>query len=599
MPARRGSGHPHQEVAVLRRTSAPLIAAALLLVGVLSPVGAVTSDGRVSAGSPVAPFSQNKQNEPGLAIDPSNPMIVAAGANDNIDMEACNAGDPKTCPFTHGVGVSGIYFSTNGGASWMQPTYTGYSARNCLGPAVCTPNPSGLIGTLPNYVENGMISNGDPILAFGPRMGSDGRFAWSNGSRLYYSNIATKFSAPSSSESFKGPSAIAVSRTDNIAGAMAGVNGAWMAPVIATKQNAAVFEDKEYLWVDNAASSSSFGNVYVCNVAFRSNGGAPEPVVFARSTDGGDTWSQSQLSQAANTVSAGKAGGRQGCTIRTDSTGVVYVFWAGSLNRQSVQYLARSWNGGVSFERPRAVATVTEVGALDPVQGRNTMDGVAGARSGSSFPTVDIANGAPTGAGPTGAAATNRIVLAWPDGAAGLDHEKLLFQTSTNGGTSWSVPMTASAAGDRPDYAAVAISPNGNDVYVVYDNHMRPWQATTLSPRLMQGVVRHADWTDLTAWSDVHRGASGDNRGSSANALFFEFLGDYNSAMATNSGVVGVWTDVRNAVDCTPIDLYRQDVANGGAISGAGSLRPAPQNDCVPGFGNTDIYGGAFVDPTP
>ena len=576
---------------MLRRTSAPLIAAALLLVGVLSPVGAVTSDGRVSAGSPPAPFSQNKQNEPGVALDPSNPMILAAGANDNIDMEACNAGDPKTCPFTGGVGVSGIYFSNNGGATWTQPTYSGYSARNCLGPDPCVPMVNGPIGTLPWYYENGMISNGDPILAFGPRMGSNGRFAWSNGSRLYYSNIATKFSAPSSSESFKGASALAVSRTDDVAGAMANDKNAWMAPVIVTKQNAAVFEDKEYLWVDNAATSSSFGNVYVCNVAFRSNGGAPEPVVFARSTDGGSTWSQSQISQAANTVSAGKAGGRQGCTIRTDSHGVVYVFWAGSLNRQSVQYLARSWNGGVSFERPRAVATVTEVGQLDPVQGRNTMDGVAGARSGSSFPTVDIANGAPTGAG-----ATNRIVLAWPDGA--INNETLKLITSV-GGTTWSEPHNAAAATDRPDYAAVAISPNGSDVYVVYDNHMGTWQSTTASPRLMQGVVRHADWSDLTAWSDLHRGVPGDNRGSSANALFFEFLGDYSSAMATNDGVVGVWTDVRNAADCQAIDAYRQSVATGGAISGAGSLRPAPQAQCAPNFGNTDIYGGAFADPTP
>ena len=230
-----------------RRSFASLVAATLLLVGMISPAGAVTGDVLVSAGSPTSPFSQNKQNEPGLAIDPSHPEIVAAGANDNIDLETCNAGNPKTCPFTAGVGVSGIYFSPDGGNSWTQPTYTGYSARGCAGPAACTPNPVGPIGTLPWYYENGMISNGDPVLAFGPKPDTSGHFAWSNGSRLYYSNITTKFGAFYQQEPFSGFAAIAVSRTDDVrAAAGGGVAGkaAWMPPVVVTKQNAAVFQDK-------------------------------------------------------------------------------------------------------------------------------------------------------------------------------------------------------------------------------------------------------------------------------------------------------------------------------------------------------------------
>jgi hypothetical protein len=98
------------------------------------------------------------------------------------------------------------------------------------------------------------------------------------------------------------------------------------------------------------------------------------------------------------------------------------------------------------------------------------------------------ANGAPTGAG-----ATNTLVLAWPDARAGLNHEQALVRTSTNQGLSWSAPVNAAEVGDRPDNPAVAISPTGSDLYLVYNAYLQPFQTTTANPRNMLGVVRHAN----------------------------------------------------------------------------------------------------------
>ena len=571
------------------RNRALLALTALAVIVIGANPSLAQTDVKVASGSPTTPFSQNKQNEPWLAIDPSNPSVVAAGANDNIDMESCAAGEPNTCPFTEGVGATGVSFSFDGGDTWDQPTYSGFSARGCLGPDPCEPE-VGPIGTLPWYFENDLVADGDPSLVFGPQPDADGEFSWDNGSRLYFASLASAFPGAAADTDFKGFEAIAVSRTDDVQAAANDDQDAWMPPVIVSKQSGTTFSDKEAIWADNAESSAHFGNVYVCNVAFRSAGlgGAPEPVMLARSEDGGDTWSQRQISQSSNTVSSGRAGGRQGCVVRTDSEGTVYVVWRGSFKGEDVVWMARSFNGGVRFDRPRAIAETGTVGEFDPTQGRLTFDGVAGSRT-NEGPTFDIANGAPTGVD-----APDTLLLGWLDGRLGLNEERSMMSFSTDGGASWSEDFDATQGGDRPNFPWVAISPDGEDVYVTYMGFLDPWRDNTSDPRRMQGVVRHADFADLTAWTTLHRGEIGDARGSSANGLTSEFLGDYDYVMATNDGAVAVWNDVRDAAVCPAIDAYRQSVVDGMPI-----VAPSVPTECPPTFGNSDTFGAAFDDPTP
>src|SRR6266536_6697000 len=193
------------------RRSAILVALLALTaaLAVPEPAGAVSAESKETVASPATPYLPNGSNEPALAMDANHPAVLAAGAHHLVDNSPCKG---SSCGLTPDIGISGVYFSFDSGGTWTQPTYTGLTAQNGT-------THVGPIHTLPNYFEHGMSSHGDPALAFGPKPGPNG-FSWSNGSRLYYANLAFPLST---APGFAGASAAAVSRTDNWQAASAGI----------------------------------------------------------------------------------------------------------------------------------------------------------------------------------------------------------------------------------------------------------------------------------------------------------------------------------------------------------------------------------------
>jgi hypothetical protein len=580
---------------------------------VLFAVGAATA-GNVSVGSPPDTTPQNHQNEPAVAIDASHPNVVVAGWNDFVDWAPCPRADATrfgTCadPADDGVGLSAFAFSFNGGKAWVQPTYTGWTASDCDPTKTCAAH-AGPIHTLPWYFENTLVSSGDPAVAIGP-IPSGGTFSWANGSRVYYANLTgawpSGFAFPN--PEFHGFLGIGVSRLDNPTPTSVLNKASWKPPVIVnTHTGQTAFEDKEQIWADNASSSPFFGRVYICNPEFRSigqhrglGGTFPAPLTFSFSADGGDTWSTKQITPAGTNGHGPTLFGLSGCTVRTDSHGVVYVFsemfenpTLVGLPTHGFHVMFKSTDGGRSFTKAQVVRQNTDpCFFVDPVYGRCVMDGFAGARTDlSAGPSVDIANGAPTGSG-----ATNQIVDAWADGGADVNANKTLLIWSRNGGDTWSDPVTVSLAGDRPLYAAPAIAPGGDRMYVVYEADTAPWRGADMTlPRPYHGVFQSAPVTASGApgaWSVIYNGSTDTSAGHNdlrgtypGHDIYQERVGDYVYAAATATYGVSVWTDAQNAMVCGPVQAYRA----ASLAAGARALpAPWPLFTC-PMFGNTDIW---------
>ena len=313
------------------------------------------------------------------------------------------------------------------------------------------------------------------------------------------------------------------------------------------------------------------------------------------SADGGDSWTKKQI-QPANAGGHGQGGfGSSGCTVRTASNGDVYVFaeqfqnpLISGLPTHGKQIMFRSTDGGFHWSKAKTLFTITDPCFFtDPLSGRCVMDGYTGARTDlAGAPSVDIANGAPTGAD-----ASDLMIDAWADASAGLNHEQARVAWSSDGGASWDGPTPVSLPGDRPMYAAPAISPSGDRAYVVYEAVTSPWLGNDVTtPRPWHGVFLSAaiGGGGPGSWGVVYDGPLADLRSSFPGHRFREErVGDYVYAVAGRTYGVGLWIDVRNAAVCPAIQQWRAaSLAQGSIVIPA----PWPLAVCPDTWGNMDVW---------
>jgi hypothetical protein len=503
-------------------------ATAAALVGTSAASGATATEHLVSPAA--AHFPQNKQNESTVAVNPINSAIAAAGANDEIQEPDCTpaTGGSSSCPFSPTVDSMGVYITTNGGSSWTQQILDAFPATQ-------------------------FTTDGDPALAWGPRPTASG-FSFASGARLY---AATLLGSPAF-----GPAKeqIGLFFSDN--------NGtSWTGPIVISSADTPVsFNDKIAIATDTNPLSPNFGNLYVSWTLFTGNptlnfGEAPvfspEPIVLARSTDGGNTFSNPvRLTDAANN---GIVGGRQGSSPEVAPNGDVYVFWSGAVDRQSAELGARSGDGGRTFARPFLVSFKN--GNPSPLPGASFRD--------NSFPNADIGS-------------DGKLYVVWTNYTAG--HGIVKLATSTNNGASWSTSTAANVAGRSPFYPAVAVS--GSNVFIGF-NALDDVAAGT---KPGAGVVFYDAYYALSNNGGTSFGAPvkisaihSDPDASSTNGLTGQFLGDYNGADVGSNGTFWfTWTDTRNGATCSAIDAWR--------ASGFTTKKPNIYDSCPANFGNSDIF---------
>jgi hypothetical protein len=478
---------------------------------------ATSTDVRVNNPFP-GPFWTNWQAEPVIAQNPTNPLNIVVSAQDFSGLPPCSDTTPSVCDFFGNGSVTsvGFYASFDGGVTFP-----------CQG-----------------LVDFGTdLAGGDTWVTFDSRgnayIAAFGGALQPPPPGFHYGFIASVYVAKSTDGGCTWPTASKASGDAALA----------------------IAQDKESVTADSSPTSPFRDNVYAAWTKYGGNGfgGAGDQIVFARSTDGGTTWSTPK----GISPSDGKPTGfnRTGAVIQVGPNGTVYVLWYDQVQKIPVIRLAISYDGGKTFPMKNlTVASATGEHVFgDPLPG-------------ATFVAADLPS--------FSVGANGTLAVGWSRRTAG--HSVVMTSTSTNG-LAWSTPVAAvDIPGRSSFFQTAAVDPNGkvNVLVNALDDvpvgtppgagvvHYGAYWAQSVDGGVTFGTPLEVSWVesdpDASGWLD----------------LSHQFIGDFISAVADGSHMYGVWTDARNGATCAAEDAF---------VLGNG---PGPDiiTQCPVNWGNTDVY---------
>lgn len=412
---------------------------------------------------------QRSQNEVTIAAFPNNPDILVATARDTRQAS--------------GFSWAGYYRSTDGGKTWSNALVPGFPGDT---------SPEGL--SSPVHAAAWTIGS-DPVitadregrvylawLSFGPRTTE---FAgWVVLTR--YSDFGAKYDFTS----------VAYAGHDTPSDKLGGPGNSRVT-------------DKEWIAVDDTGGPCD-GYLYMPWLLFEGSFG--KKVVFQRSTDGGQSWSDIMpLSHPPNTQN-------QGTTVAVGPGGEVYVAWE-DFHKDGILF-TRSLDCGATFAAEGPIEPIVPV--PEPLPGS--------AYRLDSFPRMAVSQ------------TTGTVFVTWADYRDGNADVRLA--RSTNRGDAWSPSIRVNDDATNNQIFPAITTFGGRVDVAFYDSRNDP------AGKLLDVYYAQSNDDGLTFLPNVRvtDAAFDPNLGTTP------FLGDYNGIASNQDGAHPIWADNRNRSPSAPQD---------------------------------------------
>jgi hypothetical protein len=438
-------------------------------------------------------------NEPDVEVDPTDPQHMIASSND------------------YGTCCDQFYTTFDGGASWT----TGNMSN--LGP--------------PRY-------GSDPVTVFDVKHGTVLHPSLSYTANVYACN---------------GDLVVSISKDGGVT---------WQPPLVVSHGSGCdlsatqLFNDKEWIVVDNNPASPHYGTAYLTWSLFLAHHGnyVSSAIYEAHSTDGGYTWSKPQEISGSDPalctfqedgVADGSCDENQFSVPTVAPNGTVYVAFENEQNQAlwepgeqfDDQYLlVKSADGGQTWSSPAFVAGL-EDGTRDypvSVRERQTLTGYQ----------VRVNSAGNIVAAPS----SGKLFLVFSDNRAGtrdsnhpVTNTNVYVMTSTTGGASWSRPRLVDSSSTDQWFPWAEVDPTTGRVGIVYNDRLSSNPSLYNASLAEQGVGGGFVKTVVSTAASHPTQSLFFRAGVTGCELCATFHGDYINLSYGSDGTANlVWTDMRD-----------------------------------------------------